>query len=190
MGQRLLVLVAVVNFFLVLNGGIVPDILVALGDEQKFVAVFAFLINLDLCRQIGLGILLLEHGERRQLRIAKVIPFIGIPDAFGERASSSPPVKTNLPFLPMTMAVPVSWHIGKMPPAAMFAFFKRSKATNLSFAVASRSSRILASWARWGQQMVDVAHRLFGEKPQRFALDAEECVRPEALDPHAVRGFR
>jgi len=29
--------------------------------------------------------------------------------------------------------VPVSWHIGKMPPAAMLAFFNRSKRTNLSF---------------------------------------------------------
>jgi hypothetical protein len=39
----------------------------------------------------------------------------------------------------MTMAVPVSWHIGKILPEAMLAFFKKSKATNLSFAEASGS---------------------------------------------------
>jgi hypothetical protein len=32
----------------------------------------------------------------------------------------------------MMIAVPVSWHIGSTPPAAMLAFFSRSKATNLS----------------------------------------------------------
>ena len=40
--------------------------------------------------------------------------------------SSVPSVKMARPFLPMTIAVPVSWHIGRMPPAAMLAFFRRS----------------------------------------------------------------
>jgi hypothetical protein len=41
-------------------------------------------------------------------------------------AASPPPVHTRWPFQPMTMAVPVSWHIGNTPPAAMLAFFNRS----------------------------------------------------------------
>ena len=41
-------------------------------------------------------------------------------------ASSSPPVHTRSPFFPMTIAVPVSWHIGSTPPAAILAFFRRS----------------------------------------------------------------
>ena len=41
-------------------------------------------------------------------------------------ASSSPSVQTRRPFLPTTIAVPVSWHIGSTPPAAMLAFFSRS----------------------------------------------------------------
>jgi hypothetical protein len=49
----------------------------------------------------------------------------------------------------MTMAVPVSWHIGSTPPAAMLAFFRSSSATYLSLAEASPSSRIERSWARW-----------------------------------------
>ncbi len=66
-----------------------------------------------------------------------------------ERASSSPPsVSTFWPRLPMTIAVPVSWHIGSTPAAAMLAFFSRSRATNLSFALASGSSMMRRSWAR------------------------------------------
>ena len=63
-------------------------------------------------------------------------------------SSSPPPVNTNWPFLPFTMAVPVSWHIGSTPPAEMQAFFSRSRATKRSLAEASGSSRMLRSWAR------------------------------------------
>ena len=38
---------------------------------------------------------------------------------------------TLQPFLPMMIAVPVSWHTGNTPPAAMLAFFRKSSATNL-----------------------------------------------------------
>ena len=45
-------------------------------------------------------------------------------------SSSPPPVSTSSPFLPFTIAVPVSWHDGSTPPAAMLAFFSSSSATN------------------------------------------------------------
>ena len=64
-------------------------------------------------------------------------------------ASSPPPVNTNWPFLPLTIAVPVSWHIGSTPPAAMVAFLSRSRATKRSLSLASGSSSTLRSWARW-----------------------------------------
>ncbi|MEY9540306.1 hypothetical protein ABIE85_003366 [Bradyrhizobium diazoefficiens] len=51
--------------------------------------------------------------------------------------------------MPMMIAVPVSWHIGSTPPAAMLAFFKKSSATNLSFGLASPSSRIARSCFKW-----------------------------------------
>ena len=47
-----------------------------------------------------------------------------------------------------TIAVPVSWHIGSTPPAAMLAFFRKSKATNLSLSLASLSSRMERSCFR------------------------------------------
>jgi len=49
----------------------------------------------------------------------------------------------------MTIAVPVSWHIGSTPPAEMLTFLSRSVATNRSFPDASGSSMILRSCARW-----------------------------------------
>ncbi len=60
-------------------------------------------------------------------------------------SSSPPPVNTNWPRLPLTMAVPVSWHMGRTPPAAMLAFFSRSRATKRSLGEASGSSRMLRS---------------------------------------------
>lgn len=47
--------------------------------------------------------------------------------------------------LPRTMAVPVSWHPGSTIPAAMLAFFKSSRATNLSLLDDSGSFSMLLS---------------------------------------------
>ena len=91
-------------------------------------------------------------------------------------ASSPPPVKTNWPFLPLTMAVPVSWHDGSTPPAAMYAFFSSSRATKRSLAEASGSSRMAASCAEVAgpQQVGDVAHRLAGQQRQGLGVDLQE----------------
>ena len=62
---------------------------------------------------------------------------------------SSLPVSTRSDFLPITMAVPVSWHIGNTPPAEMLRFLSRSRATNRSLPEASGSSMIVRNWARW-----------------------------------------
>ena len=61
----------------------------------------------------------------------------------------------------MMIAVPVSWHIGSTPPAAMLAFLRKSKATNLSLSEASGSSTIdlQRGEMRGAQQMVDVDER-------------------------------
>ena len=62
---------------------------------------------------------------------------------------SSAPVSTPSDFLPITIAVPVSWHIGRTPPAEMLTFLSRSSATKRSFPLDSGSSMIRRSWARW-----------------------------------------
>ena len=63
-------------------------------------------------------------------------------------SASSAPVTTPSDFLPITIAVPVSWHIGSTPPAEMLTFLSRSSATNRSLPDASGSSMIRRSWAR------------------------------------------
>ena len=62
--------------------------------------------------------------------------------------SSLPSVSTCRPRLPITMAVPVSWHIGSTPPAATLALRSRSRATNRSLGEAAGSSTIARSCAR------------------------------------------
>jgi hypothetical protein len=72
----------------------------ALGDEQELVGVLAFLVDVDLGRQVVLGVLLLEHRQRRELRIAQVLLRVGVEHA-GASASSSPPsVQTRGPSCP------------------------------------------------------------------------------------------
>ena len=62
--------------------------------------------------------------------------------------SSSASVSTRSPLWPTTTAVPVSWHPGRTPPAAMLALRSSSVATNRSLADASGSSKMEASWAK------------------------------------------
>ena len=104
--------------------------------------------------------------------------------------SSSPPVSTSSPRLPMTIAVPVSWHIGSTPPAAMLAFFSRSRATNLSLADASGSSRIRTQLleVRRPQPVRDVAERGLREQGERLGRDLEERASGGVHRRHALGG--
>ena len=56
-----------------------------LGDEQQLVGVLALRVDLHLRRHVRLGVLLLEHGNRRELRIAQIALQIRIARAFRER---------------------------------------------------------------------------------------------------------
>ena len=58
----------------------------ALGDEQEFVSVLALGVDVDLRGKIGFCIHLLEHAERRELRIAQIVSLIGVADALGDGA--------------------------------------------------------------------------------------------------------
>ena len=93
-------------------------------------------------------------------------------------ASSPPPVSTYWPFLPLTIAVPVSWHDGSTPPAAMLAFFSSSRATKRSLAEASGSSRMAAQLGQvpGAQEVGDVEHRLAGEQREGLGLDPQEAL--------------
>ncbi len=96
-------------------------------------------------------------------------------------ASSSPPVSTVSVRLPMTMAVPVSWHIGSTPPAETQALRSRSVATNRSFADASGSSTIARSCARWaGRSMCWMSCTASRTRAVIVAGSISRNVRPAA----------
>jgi hypothetical protein len=67
----------------------------ALGHEEELVLVAVGGGDLDLGRQVGAGVLLVVHRERRQLAVAQVAREVRLVDAAGDRASSPPPVNTN-----------------------------------------------------------------------------------------------
>ena len=79
-------------------------------------------------------------------------------------SSSPPPVSTCWPFLPMTIAVPVSWHIGSTPPAAMLGVLQQVERDE---AVVGRRLGVVEDGAELRevtgpQEVGDVAHRLAG----------------------------
>ena len=82
------------------------------------------------------------------------------------------------------MAVPVSWHIGSTPPAAMLAFLRKSKATNLSLSEACGvvEDRAQLLEMRRPQQMIDVGERGLRERAQRFARDHHDILAHDLLD--------
>ncbi len=103
---------------------------------------------------------------------------------------SPPPVSTCSPFLPFTIAVPVSWHDGRMPPAAMHAFFSSSVATNTSLGDASGSSRIareLREMTRT-QEVRDLEHRGLRQQRQRLGVDLQEAAAAGFERRHVVAG--
>ena len=120
----------------------------ALGHEHELVGVITFGVDLALRRHVVGGVLLLIHRQRRHLRVAQIAAQIGVARAFGQRGLVLAVGDDVAALLAHDDAVPVSWHIGSTPPAAMLAFFRKSSATNLSFGLASLSSRMLRSCFR------------------------------------------
>ena len=65
-------------------------------------------VELDLRGQVGAGVLLPVHVERRELRVAQVALLVGVEDALREGLGVAAPVQTFSPLWPITIAVPVS----------------------------------------------------------------------------------
>ena len=79
----------------------------------------------------------------------------------------------------MMIAVPVSWHIGSTPPAAMLAFFRKSKATNLSLSEASGSSTMCFSEARCaGRSRWLMSMKAASESARSASRDTTSMSRP------------
>ena len=71
----------------------------ALGDEQEPVLAALAGVDLDLRRQIGPGVHLLVHGDRREVGIAQIALGVGLVDAGGERRGVAAPGPHTLALL-------------------------------------------------------------------------------------------
>ena len=155
----------------------------ALGHEQEVVRVAVGRVELDLRRQVRAGVLLVEHVERRDLRVAQVRAWCRCRRRRAQIAASSPPpVSTYWPRLPMTIAVPVSWHTGSTPPAAMFAFFEQVERDELDRSPTPRGRRGSSrSCARWPGRSRCAMSRIASAASRRSASGStSRKVRPAA----------
>ena len=98
-------------------------------------------------------------------------------------SASSPPVQTCWPFLPMTMAVPVSWQNGRMPRAEISALRSIVRATYGR----CRSLRVVEDGGDLGEMgraegEIDRLDGLGGEQRESFRGDFQDRL---ALELHA-----
>jgi hypothetical protein len=155
----------------------------ALGDEEELVGRLPFRVDLDLRRQVVLRIRLLEHGERRQLAVAQVVPGIGVEHPLPQRRL----VAAAGPDQPALLAhddggARVLAH-GQDAAGGDVRVLQQVEGHE---AVVGRGPRVVEDLAKLRQvartqQVVDVGEGLLREEPQRLGLDLEDLL---ALETH------
>jgi hypothetical protein len=160
----------------------------ALGDEQELVGLLALRVDLDLGGQVRPRVALLEHRERRELRVAQVALQVGVPDPLRDR-------RLVVALRPDQAAL-LAHHDGG---AGVLAHRQDAAGRDVGvleevvgdeLVVRGRLRVVedrgeLPQMAR-AQEMVDVDEGLLGEGPDRLRGDRHELAPAEALDPHAV----
>ena len=166
----------------------------ALGDEQKLVGrvgvARAFGIKLDLRRHVGARVPLLEHRDRRELRIAQIALEIRIARALGERRL----VVALGPDQPALLA-----HDDR--GAGVLAHRQHAAGGDVGVLekivgdelVVVRRLRVLddvleARQMCRPQKMIDIGERRLRQRPQRLARHHQNLFAHHALDPHALGG--
>ena len=160
----------------------------ALGDEEEFVGVLALGIDLDLRRQVGSRVALLEHRERRELRIAQVALEVGVADALGDGAlviAVGPDRAALLAHDDRRAGVLAH---GQDAAGGDIGVLQQVVGDEL---VVRGRLRIVEDGAQLPQmsgpqQVVDVDEGLLGKKPDRLALDDHDLAPAEAFDPDAL----
>src|SRR6266508_1715146 len=164
----------------------------ALGDEQELVCVVvlagAFGVDLDLRRHVRLGVLFLEHGDRRELRIAQVALEIGVARARGERGFVVAVGEDQAARLAHDDGGAGVLAHGQYAAGGDIGILEEIVGDEL---VVVARLRVLDDGAQLlevprAQQMVDIGERRLGEQAQRLALDDDELVLARAFHPHAV----
>ena len=164
----------------------------ALGDEQELVfaigAAAALGIDLDLRRHVGAGVLLLEHRQRRELRIAQIAFQISVARAFGERRL----VVAGAPDEPALLAhddrgagvLAHRQHAAGGDVRVLEKFVGDELVVVRGFGVFD--DRFERGEMRRAQQMIDVVERGLRQRAQGFARHHQHVFAHDALDAHAV----
>ena len=153
-----------------------------LVTNRKWYSSPAVGVELDLRRQVGAGVHLLVH--RRAARAASSAGWSRC-RCRRCRARAPPrrrrPVQTRWPFLPITIAVPVSWHDGRTMPADDVGVLQHVEGDE---AVVRRRLGVVEDRAQLrevagAEEVRDVAHGLGGEPRQAGGVDREHALAAE-----------
>ena len=152
----------------------------ALGHEQELVGVAVDRVDLDLRGQVGAGVLLVVHVERRHLRVAQVVVGVGVEDAARDRlvvAAAGEHVLALLAHHDRGAGVLARRQHAAGGDVRVLQQLERDEP---SFGEASGSSRIARELREVAgpQQVRDVAHRLAREQRERLGLDLRNAGRP------------
>ena len=163
----------------------------ALGDEQELVGVVviarALGVDFHLRRHVRAGVLLLEHRNRRELRVAQVALEVGVAGALGERRLIGA-VGPNQPAF-LAHDDRGAGVLAHRQDAAGGDVGVLQKVIGDELVVVRRfgvlDDRFEARQMRGAQQMIDVGEGLFCQCPHRLARHHQHFFAQDALDAHA-----
>ena len=161
----------------------------SLGDEQELVLLARGRENVDLGRQVRAGVDLVVHREGNGLRVAEVLFLIRVVDSPRQPLLVlAPPVQTRWPFLPMIVAVPVSWHIGSSNPAATAALREgQGNAPVVGRRFGIVEDRRDLGEVRRAVQKRDIPQGFPRQKLERLRLDLEDLLPLEGRCANEIR---
>ncbi len=147
-------------------------------------------VELDLGRQVGAGVLLLERRERRELGVAEVEPGVGVVHALADRLAVVAAGEHALGLL--------AHHDRR---AGVLAHRQHAACGDVDVleqverdeAVVARGVGVVDDPAQLGevagpQVVADVVHRLVGEPPDRLRVDLQEGLSVDLEGGHALGG--
>ncbi len=160
----------------------------AFGDEQEFVGVLALGVDLDLRRHVVLGVLLLEHGDRRLLRIAQVALEIGVARALGQRRLVGTVAEHQAALLAHDDGGAGVLTHRQHAAGGDVGVFQEIVGDEL---VVGRGLRVVEDFTqllevRGPEQMIDVGEGGLGQRPQRLVADHQHVLAHHLLDAHSA----
>ena len=162
----------------------------ALHHEQELVGVLALGIDVDLRGQVVLRVLLFEHRDRRELRIAQVFLFVRVAHALGDRALVLPVGEDEAALLGhhdrRARVLAHRQHAAGRNVGVLEQVVGDELVVRGRFRVVENFGE-LREMAR-AQEMIGIDRRFFREPADRFAVHDQEFVVAHLLDAHAFSG--